>query len=66
MMKNSTGLTEACIALRLVATEGELMTWHDAWMSSDEYTSMSDGDAGKLEEMFQSASEIFASNKRQT
>lgn len=63
MTNPATVQSEACLALRLVVTENELMTWHDAWMSSDEYTSMSDGDAGKLEEMFQSASEIFASNK---
>lgn len=59
-MNSATQLADASASIYSVANEAELMAWHDVWMSSDEYTAMSDTDAAVLEALFQKQSLRFA------
>ena len=61
MIKSAAQLSQAEAALDMISSETELMSWHDAWMSSDEYTGMCDTDAKALEAMFELKSVQFAS-----
>ena len=64
MMKSKTLLLEAGAALDAIATEIDLMDWHDAWMTTDEYTAMSDNDAKLLEALFQERCLVFSDQRR--
>ncbi|HEY8575568.1 MAG TPA: hypothetical protein VIL88_04425 [Devosia sp.] len=60
MMVRAIQLSEAGAALDAVATEADLMQWHDDWMSSSEYVGMSDDEAGFLEASFEARARLFA------
>jgi hypothetical protein len=60
MGRSATQLLKAGAALGDVATEDDLMEWHDNWMSTDDYTSMCDSDANELESLFRLSSSGFA------
>jgi hypothetical protein len=60
MNKSASQLSDAGAALCAVGSEIDLMKWHDVWMSTDEYTSMSDDDAKEIEGIFQTQSELFS------
>lgn len=53
MINSAAQLSQAEEASHLISSEAELMSWHDAWMSSDEYTGMCDTDAKALEALFE-------------
>ena len=59
MVRSATQLLKAGAARGDVATEDDLMEWHDNWMSTDDYTSMCDSDANELEDLFQRRSRGF-------
>ena len=59
MSRSATQLSSAEAALSDVTTEDDLMEWHDNWMSTDDYISMCDSDAKKLEDLFHHNSSGF-------
>lgn len=60
MLNSATHLTQASEALAAIHSEADLMTWHDLWMCSDDYTAMADDDAHALEVLFQRQSALHA------
>jgi hypothetical protein len=64
MMLNAIQLSVAGAALDTVASEVDLMLWHDEWMSSAEYAAMADDDAKLLEELFSAKSRHLAALAR--
>lgn len=53
MIDSAKHLKEAAAAMLDVKTEHQLGNWHDRFMASDDYASMSDDDARELERLYQ-------------